>query len=72
MVAECMKCGLICLAVLRSRGNARIEMIAEKTGYSDRLIATHIEHLLDSGLIQATGDGGWKLMGIDSTKSHGC
>jgi len=36
--------------------------IAERTGYSGKLIAVHVRHLLDSGQLQVAGEGCWKLV----------
>jgi len=58
---DCYQCGRICLAVLRNGGVARISEIAERTGYSTKLVAIHVNHLLDSGQLQAAGKGSWKL-----------
>jgi hypothetical protein len=62
MIAECMKCALICLAVLRSGGVAQIDEITIRTDLSDRQIKIHIGHLLDSGQLQAVGNCTWKLI----------
>jgi hypothetical protein len=64
MVTDCVGCGRICLALLGTDGTAAIEEIATKTDYSVDLVRVHIEHLLDSGRMQAAGDSKWRLMGV--------
>ena len=65
---DCYQCGRICLAVLRNGGIARANEIEERTGYSGKFVSLHIRHLLDSGQLQAAGDGKWTLKGNDTSE----
>lgn len=62
MASDCSECDRICIFILRNGGIARVEEIAEGTGYTREMMTVHIIHLLDNGQLQVAGDGRWRLV----------